>query len=170
MDNYAEFAVKKKNTMKDRMPIVASVFASLIGFIIWTVMPGWIGPIVLVLGIVCIIVTSNRQEIEYEYIFLSGECEIAKIIKKSSRKQLYKFDVGDVQRVYAYKSQRFQNELEANPSLEIKDFTSGYSEHEDNWYVFLNNGKNHTVAIALELNERCAEHVKYFYKEKYQDS
>ncbi|MGN0390959.1 MAG: DUF6106 family protein [Wujia sp.] len=169
MDNYAEYAVKKKLVVKDRMPIVASVFAALIGFAIWAVKPGWIGPTILVLGIVFVIITSGRQEIEYEYIFLSGECEISRIVKKSSRKQIYKFDIGDVQRVHPYKSQRFKNELEANPSLQIRDYTSGYSDHEDNWYVFLNNGNNHTVAAVLELNEKCADHVRYFYKEKYQE-
>ena len=169
MDNYAEYAVKKKTVAKDRMPVVGSAFVALIGFLIWAVKPGFIGPVVLVAGIVLIVVTAGRQEFEMEYIFLSGECEISRIVKKSSRKQIDKFDIGDVQRVHPYKSQRFANELEAHSTLQIIDYTSGYEENDDNWYAFFVNRKNHTAAIVLELNEKCAKHVRYFYKEKYQE-
>lgn len=169
MDNYAEYAVHKKLNARDRLPVILSVLVALAGFGVWTFVSGWVGPTILVIGVVLIIFTASRQELEYEYIFLSGDCEIAKIIKKSSRKQVYKFDVGTVQKVMPYTSIRFDNECQAHPDMLIRNFSSNLPDRQEDWYVFLTNGRNRTEAVVLELNKKCTEHVKYFYKEKYME-
>lgn len=167
MEGYAENVVQKKLNAKDRMPVVASVVVAVIGFSVWSLYAGWVGPTILIIGIALVIYTATRQELEHEYIFVNDDCEVFKIIKRESRKQIYHFQTGSVQRVMPYQSVRFENERQANPAMVMRDFTSGYSETKDNWYVFLNNDKNRTEAVVLELNDRCAEHVKLFYKDKY---
>lgn len=167
LEGYAEYAVQKKLKAKDRMPVVASAALMVAGLAIWTFVAGGVGPTVLIVGIALTIFTATRQELEYEYIFVNDDCEISKIIKRSSRKKVYEFGGGGVQKVMPYTSIRFDNERQANPSMAIRDFTSGYAEMKEQWYVFINNSQNHTVAVVLELNDRCVEHVKTFYKNKY---
>ena len=72
LEGYAEYAVQKKLKAKDRMPVVASVLAAVVGFVIWMFVSGPVGPLVILAGIVCTVITVSRQEIEYEYIFVNG--------------------------------------------------------------------------------------------------
>lgn len=167
MEGYAEYAVQKKLKIKDRLSVFASVLLILLGFSIWAVKAGWIGPSLMIVGIALTILTVTRQDVEYEYIFVNNDCEISKIIKKSSRKKVYEFDGGKVQKVMPYTSNRFDNERQAHPDMQICDYTSGYPETQSGWYVFILNVKNHTEAVVLELNEKCVEHVKCFYKDSF---
>ena len=85
LEGYAEYAVQKKLKAKDRMPVVASAALMVVGLAIWTFIAGWVGPSILIIGIALTIITATRQELEYEYIFVNGDCEISKIVKRSSR-------------------------------------------------------------------------------------
>ena len=71
LEGYAEYAVQKKLKAKDRMPVVASVALMVAGLAIWTFIAGWVGPSILIIGIALTIITATRQELEYEYIFVS---------------------------------------------------------------------------------------------------
>ena len=94
LEGYAEYAVQKKLKAKDRMPVVASAALMVVGLAIWTFIAGWVGPSILIIGIALTIITATRQELEYEYIFVNGDCEISKIVKRSSRKKVYEFEAG----------------------------------------------------------------------------
>lgn len=72
---------KRKLKAKDRMPVVASAALMVVGLAIWTFIAGWVGPSILIIGIALTIITATRQELEYEYIFVNGDCEISKIVK-----------------------------------------------------------------------------------------
>ena len=80
LEGYAEYAVQKKLKAKDRMPVVASAALMVVGLAIWTFIAGWVGPSILIIGIALTIITATRQELEYEYIFVNGDCEISKIV------------------------------------------------------------------------------------------
>ena len=96
LEGYAEYAVQKKLKAKDRMPVVASAALMVVGLAIWTFIAGWVGPSILIIGIALTIITATRQELEYEYIFVNGDCEISKIVKRSSRKKVYEFEAGNI--------------------------------------------------------------------------
>ena len=51
LEGYAEYAVQKKLKAKDRMPVVASAALMVAGFAIWTFIAGWVGPLILIIGI-----------------------------------------------------------------------------------------------------------------------
>ncbi len=169
LDGYAEYAVQKKLKTKDRMPVVASAALMIVGFGIWTFMAGWVGPSILIIGIALTIITATRQELEYEYIFVNGDCEISKIVKRSSRKKVYEFEAGKIQKVLPYTSILFDNERQAHPDMIIRDYTSCFPDRKEKWYAFINNSKNRTEAVIVELNDKCIEHVKLFYKNKYSE-
>ncbi len=169
LDGYAEYAVQKKLKAKDRMPVVASAALMIVGFGMWTFMAGWVGPSILIIGIALTIITATRQELEYEYIFVNGDCEISKIVKRSSRKKVYEFEAGKIQKVLPYTSILFDNERQAHPDMIIRDYTSCFPDRKEKWYAFINNSKNRTEAVIVELNDKCIEHVKLFYKNKYSE-
>ena len=166
LEGYAEYAVQKKLKAKDRMPVVASVALMIAGLAIWTFIAGGVGPSILIIGIALTIITATRQELEYE---VNGDCEISKIVKRSSRKKVYEFEAGKIQKVLPYTSILFDNERQAHPEMVIRDYTSCFSDREDQWYAFINNSKNRTEAVIIELNDKCLEHVKLFYKNKYSE-
>ena len=82
---------KYKKKLKSKGPVcllwhsVALIDRSDFG--IWTIYGGWVGPSILIIGIALTIITATRQELEYEYIFVNGDCEISKIVKRSFRKK-----------------------------------------------------------------------------------
>ena len=119
LEGYAEYAVQKKLKAKDRMPVVASAALMVVGLAIWTFIAGWVGPSILIIGIALTIITATRQELEYEYIFVNGDCEISKIVKRSSRKKVYEFEAGKIQKVLPYTSILFDNERQAHPDMII---------------------------------------------------
>lgn len=169
LEGYAEYAVQKKLKAKDRMPVVASAALMVVGLAIWTFIAGWVGPSILIIGIALTIITATRQELEYEYIFVNGDCEISKIVKRSSRKKVYEFEAGKIQKVLPYTSILFDNERQAHPDMIIRDYTSCFPDRKEKWYAFINNSKNRTEAVIVELNDKCIEHVKLFYKNKYSE-
>ena len=59
LEGYAEYAVQKKLKAKDRMPVVASVLAAVVGFVIWMFVSGPVGPLVILAGIVCNVITVS---------------------------------------------------------------------------------------------------------------
>ena len=129
----------------------------------------WGCPSILIIGIALTIITATRQELEYEYIFVNGDCEISKIVKRSSRKKVYEFEAGKIQKVLPYTSILFDNERQAHPDMIIRDYTSCFPDRKEKWYAFINNSKNRTEAVIVELNDKCIEHVKLFYKNKYSE-
>lgn len=166
MDSYVEQIFEKKPSAKDKMALAGAIFVTAIGVSMVLFVDFSIGVLVIVVGAFLIYLAKNALAAEYEYEFTNGDCEIAKIINKESRKSCYKFSAGDVQRILPYSSEKFQNELEVNAELTVKDLTSGYEEKEENWYAFMLSVKGGSVAAVLELNEKSLEHVKTSYKQK----
>lgn len=167
MDNYTEQILDKKPSVKQRMALVGAIAVIAAGCVTLISISGSIGLSVIILGIVLVYFAKSAQSMEYEYLLINGDCEISKIINKSSRKKAYSFSAGDVQRILPYNSEKFQNELEVNSGLSIKDFTSGVKEGRDNWYAFITNTKS--AAVILELNEKSLEHVRTYYKNKFEE-
>lgn len=168
MDRYIEYAVKKNITMQDRTPVVVAVLVMVVGFTIWGFKPGALGPTIMILGIVGVVMAINRQSKEYEYIFVNEDCEIARIVNATSRKNVYSFNGSEIKSIHPYTSMRYDNCKQAHRNMEILNYTSANEEQKEHWYAFINEGRNRPQAIILELNEKCEAYIKDVYKEKYQ--
>ncbi len=169
MDNYVEQIVEKLPSMKQKLALFGAIFVTAFGVTMIFFYNFSIGVAVIAVGAFLVYLAKMYQAMEYEYLFVNGDCDVAAIINKSNRKNIYSFKVGDVTRVLPYYSLKFQNEIEVNAELSIKDFSSGYDEKKDKCYVFLANVKGGTVAIILELNEKSMEHAEVFYKNKIEE-
>lgn len=166
MDNYIEQIVKKNPDAKQRLLIVGAIFVTMLGVAAMLVYDMSVGIMVAAGGGFLIYFAKNQQSQEYEYVFVNADCDIARISNKQNRKEIFSIKGGDVQKVMLYNSQQFENELQANGNLVIKDFTSGDKNMQDDWYMFITNDNGKTVAVGLELNDRTKAYVETYYKNK----
>lgn len=170
MDNYTEQILVRKPAARERLMMVGSVAVIVVGVCIWLLFnKGGIGISLAIIGGVLVAYAKKNQMLEYEYIFTNEDCEITRIVNRESRKALYSFNGGEIQRVLKYDSIKYDNLLQSDPALVIKDYTSGFKGKEDRWYVFVNNGSNRTMAIVMELNDKSEEYIKTVYKKKYDE-
>ena len=163
MDIFTEQILKAKPTGKQLLAFVGAILVAAIGVFCLLFISGSIGIALVVVGAFLIYYFKMGQNIEYEYSFLNCDCDIDVIINKTDRKQDYELVGSDVSAVLAYNSEKFQNELEVNANLTIKNLTSRDKENSDNWYVFMVNSGNGTTGVVLELNEKSLEHIKNAY-------
>lgn len=164
-DNYTEQIVSAKPTVIQYLLFVGTILLDVVGVFATLVAAGF-GFILLCAAGFLTYLASRSMKYEYEYIFTNGECEVAKIINKESRKNIYEFSANDVQRVLRFKSDKFQNEMQVNRQLSVKKFVSNIVEKQDNWYAFLTKQEDKTVAVVLELSDDNAEQIKNYYKHK----
>lgn len=166
MDNYTEQILDKKVSGKQILALAGAIIVTGIGVIGILFLSSSMGFSVIIVGAVLIYLANRAQSVEYEYLFTNGDCEVSKIINKSARKKYFSFDVGDVQRILPYNSEKFQNELQINSDLTIKNLTSGFKFREELWYAFIVNSKGSSIAVILELYENSYEHVNSHYRMK----
>ena len=166
MDKYTEQILEKKPDIKQKLLMLGAILVTAMGVALLCFVNFGIGVALAALGGFLIYWAKLSSYAEYEYLFINGDLDIARITNKSTRKDIYSFKYGDVQRVLTYNSEKFQNELEVNAELTLKDFTSGNEDNQEMWYAFLVNAKNGTHAVVLELNEKTLEHVKECFKKK----
>lgn len=166
MDNYTEQILDKKVSGKQLFVLAGAIAVTLAGVAMMLFVSFSMGFTVVIVGAVFIYFAKRMQSVEYEYLFINGDCEISKITSKSSRKKILTFDTGDVQRILPYESDKFTNELQVNSQLELMNLTSGQKFNKGMWYSFIVNSKGKTFAVILELNEKSLEHVNNYYKMK----
>lgn len=166
MDNYIEQIVKKNPDAKQRLWLVGAILVTMLGVAAILCYDMSVGLMLAAGGGFLIYFAKNAQSMEYEYVFVNADCDIARISNKQNRKEVYSLKGGDVQKVLQYNSQQFDNEREANANLIIKDFTSGDKTKENDWYMFITNDNGKTVAVGLELDERTKTYVETYYKNK----
>ncbi len=163
MDSFTEQIIKAKPTGKQTLAFVGAILLTVVGVFCLLFVSGSIGIAVIVVGAFLIYYFKMNQNIEYEYSFLNCDCDVDVIINKTNRKQVYELSGSDVSAVLMYNSDKFQNELEINAKLTVKNLTSGNKDNSDNWYVFMVNSGNGTTGVVLELNDKSLEHVKAAY-------
>lgn len=169
MDSYTEQIVEAKTPQKSSFYSALGTAFIVLGVFLMMFIHMLLGLLALILGGVFCFLGNRIKNIEYEYLFVNGDCDIAMIKNKASRKNVFSFAEGDVQRIMPYTSPRCKNELETNRRLEKKDYTSGNSKKQENWYVYIVNNKKNNVAVILELNEKNINNTKSVFKSKFED-
>lgn len=166
MDSYTEQILQVNPSGKQRLMLAGAISVIAVGAFLAICVNGNLGLTLLVIGAVLTGFAANAQKYEYEYAFTNGDCDIARIVNRASRKDVCFIAEGDVLRILPYQSEKFQNELQVNTQLAVKDFTSGNHEAEAQWYAFMISQNGVSTAVILELNEKSFNHVKSFFKKK----
>lgn len=163
MDSFTEQILKAKPSGKQLFAMAGAILVTVVGAFTLLFISGSIGIALVVVGAFLIYYFKTGQNLEYEYSFLNSDCDIDAIINKTNRKQVYSFAGSDVSSVMSYNSEKFQNELEVNAKLTVRNLSSRDKSNTDNWYVFMVNSGNGTTGVVLELNEKSLEHIKQAY-------
>lgn len=168
MDSYTEQIVRFKYAKRN--DVVAALGFT---FIFWGVFflcfinGGW-GLTIILIGFIIKSYSKKPQVMEYEYLFVNGDCDISRIRNQSSRKEVYSFRDGDVKRILPYASEKGKNEIDIRDKNEVKNFTSKKTDNSDNWYVFLVDNKKGAEVVIMELDENNVEHCKEKYKKRFE--
>ena len=165
MDNYTEQILPSKPTVKDYILYLIAILLTVTGAFFMIFISMIIGVIIIALGSVAIYFSKNIMDYEYEYIFTNGDLDVAKIIAKTSRKNVFTVREDEIIRILPYNSDKFRNELEINDKMVIRDYTSKEQDNSDNWFAFISNNKNN-ITVILELNDKNQEYIKKIYKNK----
>lgn len=166
-DGYVEQIVKGRITKGMVLLLVVGIALAATG--LFTFLISTWGLTLILIGVILIWTAVSRREVEFEYLMVNDDVEIARIVAKQSRKKLYSFDGGDVKLITKLDSIYRDNEHQANPSIVTRNFTEKSKEQKDNIYVFILNRNNHTEEVILELSEKTLAHVNYFFKGKYKE-
>lgn len=166
MDNYTEQIVAAKPKFIQYLMLFGAIFLTAIGIIFVLFVNFSTGALIIAVGGFAIYYAKANMSFEYEYIFTNGDFEVAKIIAKSKRKNICEVSDGDIKRILPYNSEKFQNELDINADLVVKDFTSGEEIGKADCYAIIKNEKGKDAAVILELSDKNKEYLENVYRNK----
>lgn len=147
-----EQLVKRKTTVKDtaiKFGLIALTALSLLlsGNIIF-----------MVLFVVLLIVdyyVLRRMDVEYEYTYFSGELDIAKVMNKQFRKEVFSTNVKEDMELVAPSD---HGDLNYHQVAKTLDFSSKYSEKKTYTMVTLYKGQK--VKVIFEPNEKLLNNLR----------
>lgn len=152
-ETYVECLVKKKSTalmsfLKILTMMLAVVFI-LVGMVMW---PALI--IGIIMGVAAYFIYLN-SDLEYEYLYLDKEITIDKVMAKSKRKRIGKYEVERMEILAPLKSYRLDEYK--NRQVKISDYSSGVENQPERRYVMYYEGGS---KIILEPNAEMVKAIK----------
>lgn len=164
-DGYVEDIVEGKIPKGTWIGTALGIFI-ILAAIMSLVITGW-GITFIVVGIVVIIIAMSFREVEYEYLFLNDTVDIAKISRKSKRKDVYHFEKGEVTVIAAVDSIYIDNIHQQDSYVNIIDFSGTAGKKEPELvYAFMINKGNSYEEVHLRVSDRVMKHLQQFFKDK----
>lgn len=147
-----EQLIKRKTTVKDtaiKFGLIALTALSLLlsGNIIF-----------MVLFVVLLIVdyyVLRRMDVEYEYTYFGGELDIAKVMNKQFRKEVFTTNVKEEMELIAPSD---HGDLKYHQVEKTLDFSSKFPEHKTYTMVTLYKGQK--VKVIIEPNEKLLNNLR----------
>ena len=165
MDRYKERLVKGRSGRDVAGFMIGGIALITIGLLI-TVLVHQAGLFIIPVGVVLIVMAVQRMSVEFEYLILNGDIEIAKIISKKSRKTVWEITAGDVQYAAPADSDTVKNDMERKSNLEVYDYTAG-EDATGTCYAFLEQKDSKERMSILDLDEECISLLKETLKSKF---
>lgn len=153
-DIYVEWMVKKRRTWVDGLIRAASIFAIIICVLLFLLTAKMLFFFVIVAAGVGAYFVFGYTDVEYEYVYVSGELSIDRILSKSRRKRIERFDTGRIEIVAPLKSHRLDGF--ANRKCREYDYTSGVRTQNSHIFVLYTEGKR----VLLEPNYDLVKALK----------
>ena len=161
-DFFVECFVKRRTSKK-----ALALQGVLIGLIVTVFAVGlfiYMSKIFFLIGILICFLNyklTDFLDVEYEYIFTSGDLDFAMIKGKSKRKELLSISMGDVEVVAPKGSGHLKGLLgNSNVKYQSYDFTSGFSKNQDKIYEMLVKAGGQAHHIQFEPDARLLEAMK----------
>ncbi len=148
-DVYVEWMVSKKRSFMDNFMRVLGVVVAVISFLLFSLTANIICFLITVAGVAFCYFAFTYTNVEYEYIFITGEFAIDRILSKAKRKRIEKFDVERIEVIAPLKSPRLGGF--ENKKYREYDYTSGERTQNSHIFVMYAEGKKILFEPSKEM-------------------
>ena len=154
-DIYAEWLVKRKKSPLTVPFYIGIVLLFLIGFYVSVISP--FGFVALLAAAAAAYFGSARLHVEYEYVFVTNELAIDRILSQRTRKRMKKLDIQKIEKMASMKSHEFDY-IKGNNQVKVVDFSSGKADA--NTYGIAYSDENGKFVYVIEPNDNLLKCMK----------
>lgn len=158
-DTLVECSIKRKPGAK-HFAILALAIAFMVvafAFFVFYFRNGIMFLVGIILCAVISKITASGDE-EYEYIFLNGDIDFARIVNKSKRTELLTVSMQEVELVAPKGSEKLRPyENAPKERFQVLDYSSLKADHKDRMYEMICKAENKSYRIIFEPNEKMLE-------------
>lgn len=158
-DTLVECSVKRKASAKNLalLGLVIGLMVVAFAFFIFYFRSG----IMFVIGILLCVLISKITSLcdeEYEYIFLNGDLDFAKIVGKNKRVELLSVALSEIELVAPLSSEKLDPYVNKDRTgYLVRDYSSAFPAHKDRMYAMICKSENQMYRIIFEPNEKLLE-------------
>lgn len=158
-DFMTEQMVAKKATAKDFMIKAGLIFGTIISFFLFVFSANSVASVVFTVLFIALIFVDmyvfKRLDVEYEYTYFDGTLDIAKIMKKQLRKEMFSTDIKEDMEIIAptgaHEVEHYQVDKILNYSTQNK---------ENKTYTMVTKYKGQKVKMIFEPNEKMLNSMR----------
>ncbi|GKX30941.1 hypothetical protein SH1V18_34210 [Vallitalea longa] len=163
-DIFNEQLVAKSNSLKDNIIRVAIIIGGILLIMVSSMVPflvSFLVPIAVVI-IIGAVFLMRRLNIEFEYVFTSGDLDIDKIFNKNKRKKFLTIDVRNIEIMAPVDSKDHASEL--SNYEKVVDCSSGMKKNNTYAAMIVKDGKK--LKLIIEPNEKMMKAIKKYIPRK----
>lgn len=163
-DIFNEQLVEKNNSLKDNLIRVAIVIGAMVLIMVSSMVPFLVSFLVPIAAVIIIgaVFLMRRLNIEFEYVFTSGDLDIDKIFNKNKRKKFLTIDVRNIEIMAPVDSKDHASEL--SNYQKVVDCSSGTKKNNTYAAMIVRDGKREKLII--EPNEKMLKAIKKYIPRK----
>jgi hypothetical protein len=150
---YCELLVKKDRTTKDlviRYGLLALLVVLCLGGVLFT-------PVLLVLALIVGVAAYfifPYLDVEFEYLLVSGEVDVDRVLAKTKRKKAGSFSIKEAEIVAPLHSHRMDY-YNGNTRMKVVDYSSGNDEHRR--FAVVGRKDNELCKYIIEPDDRMIQ-------------
>ncbi|MCR5101186.1 MAG: DUF6106 family protein [Butyrivibrio sp.] len=154
-NNYVECLVKGKASVLMKFLKILAIMLAAACFLLSMISANLLFIILFVVLAVAAYFANMNADIEYEYLYCDHEISVDKILNKSRRKNVGKFETERMDILAPIKS--YHLDEYKNKTLKNLDFSTGEEKQPDTRFVMIYDGRE---KIVFEPNEEMVEAIK----------
>ena len=154
-DIYAEWIVKRKTPGYAPLIKIGAIFLVIIGVLASALV--WFGVVFLLVAVGVTYVAFQMTKVEFEYIFVTNELAIDKILNQQRRKKVKNIQMDRVEIVAPFNGHELDS-YKNNPKFKTVDFSSG-EENNKKYGIVYTDEKGSNIFI-IEPNEKLLKAMK----------
>ena len=134
------------------------------GGIVFNIIVAFLPPAIFIVGGILLGKYKNRFYVDYDYIFISGTVQIAKIFNQSKRKEVLSFETREIEKIGMYASNTYEK-YENFPGI-VNSILTSNSTPADNkdFYYMVVNSQGYKYLLVFECTETFIVNILKFAK------
>ena len=158
-ETYSECIVSAKRPVWVIPAVIGAVLFGA-GFVYFLLcMNFWLELLCIVIAVILVFLLIRYSSVEYEYLFLMDELTIAKIFRKSSRKDVLTVPMQDVEMICPTEDSDAERMRGSGSHVEYMDFASAEKDRKTYTLKYVTGGK--TYFVCFEPNEKMLKQMRH---------